>query len=95
MYKGAEYHVQDYVYVSPYWFTEERIEAATFKSERNVGLRTYVVRQILEIMFHMESKKMKAKYIQMKVRRFYRLKDNSTEKEYASDIQKVSILIHY
>lgn len=89
IYNGVDYLVHDYVYISPNFFTEERVETGTFKSGRNVGLKAYVVCQLLEIICPRESKKIEASSTQMKVRRFYRPEDISTEKAYCSDIQEV------
>lgn len=89
IYDGVDYLVHDYVYISPHFFTEERVETGTFKSGRNVGLKAYVVCQLLEIICPKESKKNEANSTQMKVRRFYRPEDISTEKAYCSDIQEV------
>ncbi|XP_061364298.1 DNA (cytosine-5)-methyltransferase 1-like [Gastrolobium bilobum] len=86
--RGTEYSLNDYVYVSPFDF-EERREQATYKSGRNVGLKAYVVCQVLEIIVKKEIKQAEMKSIQVKVRRFFRPEDVSNEKAYCSDIQEV------
>ncbi|KAJ1403962.1 S-adenosyl-L-methionine-dependent methyltransferase [Sesbania bispinosa] len=86
--KGTEYSIHDYVYVSPYEF-EERIEQGTNKSGRNVGLKAYVVCQVLEIIVNMEKKHAETKSTKVKVRRFFRPEDISNQKAYHSDIREV------
>ncbi|XP_074575215.1 DNA (cytosine-5)-methyltransferase 1B-like [Curcuma longa] len=87
VYKRIEYNVQDFLYVRPQFFdTEEQEGLGTFKSGRNVGLKAYVVCQILEIQV---SKQHTSKSAQVKVRRFYRPEDISSEKAYSSDIREV------
>ncbi|CAH8389414.1 unnamed protein product [Eruca vesicaria subsp. sativa] len=83
---GVYYSVDDYVYVKP-----ENIDGSTeangkFKSGRNIGLRPFVVCQILEIIVSTESRKAS---FEVRVRRFYRPEDVSDEKAYASDIQEL------
>ncbi|KAJ7976049.1 DNA (cytosine-5)-methyltransferase [Quillaja saponaria] len=89
VYSGTEYTVHDFVYVSPCYFVEERVEQGTFKSGRNVGLRAYVICQLLEIIVQKELKRAEVKSTQVKVRRFYRPEDISSEKAYHSDIREV------
>ncbi|RDY07106.1 DNA (cytosine-5)-methyltransferase 1, partial [Mucuna pruriens] len=86
--KGTEYSLNDYVYVSPFEF-EEKIEQGTYKSGRNVGLKAYVVCQVLEIIVKKEIKQAEIKSTQVKIRRFFRPEDVSNEKAYSSDIQEV------
>lgn len=88
LFKGIEYSLNDFVYVSPFEF-EEKIEQGTHKSGRNVGLKAYVVCQVLEIVLKMEIKHPEIKSTQVKIRRFYRPEDVSNEKAYCSDIQEV------
>ncbi|KAF8412006.1 hypothetical protein HHK36_004565 [Tetracentron sinense] len=89
IYKGAEYFVHDFVYVSPQHLSAERDDQETFKSGRNVGLKAYVVCQLLEIDVHSVPKKADPKSTHVKVRRFFRPEDISTEKAYISDIREV------
>ncbi|KAG6490590.1 hypothetical protein ZIOFF_051890 [Zingiber officinale] len=87
VYKRIEYTVQDFLYVRPQFFdSEEQEDLGTFKSGRNVGLKAYVVCQILEIPV---SKQHTLKSAKVKVRRFYRPEDISSEKAYSSDIREV------
>ncbi|CAJ2666991.1 unnamed protein product [Trifolium pratense] len=86
--EGTEYSLNDYVYVSPFEF-EERIEQGTHKSGRNVGLKAYVVCQVLEIIVKKETKQAEIKSTELKVRRFFRPEDVSSEKAYCSDVQEV------
>ncbi|XP_070669921.1 DNA (cytosine-5)-methyltransferase 1-like isoform X2 [Malus domestica] len=89
VYRGAEYSVHDYVYLSPHLFSTERMETETFKAGRNLGLRAYVVCQVLEIIGTKESKRPGPESTQVKVRRFFRPEDISVEKAYCSDIREV------
>ncbi|KAM4106402.1 hypothetical protein ACB094_04G063100 [Castanea mollissima] len=86
--RGTEYTVHDYVYVSPHHFAVESMEHSTFKGGRNVGLRPYVVCQVLEIVTK-EPKQTDVKSTKVKVRRFFRPEDISIEKAYSSDIREV------
>ena len=90
VYNGIQYSVYDYVYISPHHFAEERIENGTFKGGRNVGLKPYVVCQVLEIVVKKETKEAEVKSTQAKVRRFYRPEDVSAQKAYVSDIREVN-----
>ncbi|KAF2284474.1 hypothetical protein GH714_024481 [Hevea brasiliensis] len=85
---GIEYSVNDFVYASPYHFTIER-ETETFKGGRNVGLKAYVVCQLLEIIVQKEPQRAEARFTQVKVRRFFRPEDVSSEKAYCSDIREI------
>ncbi|CBI27718.3 unnamed protein product, partial [Vitis vinifera] len=89
VYKGTEYSVNDFVYVSPQHFAAERAETGTFKAGRNVGLKAYVVCQMLEIVVPKVPKIAETKSIQVQVRRFFRPEDISAEKAYCSDIREV------
>ncbi|GMI67800.1 METHYLTRANSFERASE 2, methyltransferase 1, DECREASED DNA METHYLATION 2, METHYLTRANSFERASE I [Hibiscus trionum] len=89
VYKGTDYTLHDYVYVSPHEFTVERAETEYFKSGRNIGLKPYVVCQVLEIIVPEGQKKVGEESTQIKVRRFFRPEDISAEKAYNSDIREV------
>ncbi|PQQ02005.1 DNA (cytosine-5)-methyltransferase 1 [Prunus yedoensis var. nudiflora] len=89
VYRGVEYSVQDYVYVSSHYFGVERMETEIFKAGRNLGLKAYVVCQVLEIVVMKESKRPEIESTQVKVRRFFRPEDISVEKAYSSDIREV------
>ncbi|PRQ32904.1 putative DNA (cytosine-5-)-methyltransferase [Rosa chinensis] len=89
VYSGAEYFIHDYVYVSPYHFSVERIGTELFKAGRNLGLKAYVVCQVLEIITAKEYKQPDMKSTQVKVRRFFRPEDISVEKAYCSDVREV------
>ncbi|KAI0501945.1 hypothetical protein KFK09_016890 [Dendrobium nobile] len=88
IFNKTEYNVHDFIYVSPHCFVEENEEHETFKASRNVGLRAYVVCQILEILFH-EGAKKPTQHTLVKVRRFYRPEDVSAAKAYIADIREV------
>ncbi|KAG7612367.1 Bromo adjacent homology (BAH) domain [Arabidopsis suecica] len=86
---GIEYSVEDFVYVNPDSIGGLKEGSKTsFKSGRNIGLRAYVVCQLLEIV-PKESRKADLGSFDVKVRRFYRPEDVSAEKAYASDIQEL------
>lgn len=89
VYDQTEYNVNDFVYVSPEFFTEEKEDRGTFKSGRNVGLKAYVVCHLLSIEASTGSKQPTPKSALVKVRRFYRPEDISAEKAYSSDIREV------
>ncbi|GFP95055.1 DNA (cytosine-5)-methyltransferase 1b [Phtheirospermum japonicum] len=88
MYRGTKYSIDDYVYVSPYYFSSER-EAEIFKAGRNVGLKAFAICQLLEICDVKHRKQSDASSVQVKVRRFFRPEDISSEKAYSSDIREV------
>ena len=54
-----------------------------------MGLKAYVVCQVLEIVVKKEIKEAEIKSTQVKIRRFFRPEDVSNEKAYCSDIQEV------
>ncbi|CAK9149524.1 unnamed protein product [Ilex paraguariensis] len=89
VYKGTEYVVHDFVYVSHHSFSAERLENETFKGGRNVGLKAYVVCQLLEIVVPKVLKQTTAKSTQVKVRRFFRPEVISADKAYSSDIREI------
>uniref|UniRef100_A0A7N0U3N0 DNA (cytosine-5)-methyltransferase n=1 Tax=Kalanchoe fedtschenkoi TaxID=63787 RepID=A0A7N0U3N0_KALFE len=89
VYKGMEYFEHDFVYICCYKFDEEKVESGTFKSGRNVGLKAYVVCQILEIVTPKSKASANATSTTIKVRRFFRPEDISPEKAYSSDIREV------
>ncbi|PRQ47202.1 putative DNA (cytosine-5-)-methyltransferase [Rosa chinensis] len=89
LYSGDEYSVHDYVYVSPYQFSVQTIETELFKAGRNLGLKPFVVCQVLGIITAKGSKQSEMKSTQVKVRRFFRPEDISVEKAYCSDIREV------
>lgn len=89
VYSGAEYSVHDYVYVSPHHFSVERSETELFKAGRNLGLKAFVVCQVLEIITAKQSRQPDMKSTQAKVRRFFRPEDISVEKAYCSDVREV------
>lgn len=88
IFKKIEYNVHDFIYVSPHYFVEESEELETFKASRNVGLKAYVVCQILQNLFH-EGADKPTQHTLVKVRRFYRPEDISTSKAYTADIREV------
>lgn len=94
LYDGIDYSFNDYVYISPHHFSMEEMENETFKSGRNVGLKAYVVCQLLEILVKKEAKEAVMKSTQVKVRRFYRPEDISIERAYCSDVREVGASIN-
>lgn len=90
-YKKTEYHIGDFVFVRPDYVGETKEEdRGTFKAGRNVGLRPYIVCQIMEICLLKVSRQPTLESTQVKVRRFYRPEDVSAAKAYSSDIREVS-----
>ncbi|XP_068639669.1 DNA (cytosine-5)-methyltransferase 1B-like isoform X2 [Aristolochia californica] len=90
VYRKVEYSVQDFVYVVPSHFYEETEEVARYKAGRNIGLKAYVVCQLLEIEVKPQgSKPANHESTKVKVRRFFRPEDISAEKAYMSDIREV------
>ncbi|KAJ6349685.1 hypothetical protein OIU77_007126 [Salix suchowensis] len=87
-YKGTEYSVNDFVYVSPHQFAVESGETETFKGGRNVGLKPYAVCQLLEVV-PMETKQSERRSTEVKVQRYFRPDDISPEKAYCSDIREI------
>ncbi|XP_057972013.1 DNA (cytosine-5)-methyltransferase 1-like [Malania oleifera] len=87
--RGTEYTVQDFIYISPHHFSVERVGNETFKGGRNVGLKAYVVCQLLDIIVPKAPKQAEINSTQVKVRRFFRPEDVSSEKAYCSDIREV------
>lgn len=88
-FEGIEYCLQDFVYISPGYFNADEDDCETHKGGRNVGLRAYVVCQLLEIKGPKSSKSVDAESFQVQVRRFYRPEDVSAEKAYHSDVHEV------
>ncbi|CAN8255576.1 unnamed protein product [Cochlearia groenlandica] len=88
---GVEYSADDFVYVNPEYIAIDELKKSrdNFKSGRNIGLRAFVVCQLLEIIVKKESRKADSGYFEVKVRRFYRPEDISAEKAYTSDIQEL------
>ncbi|KNA19778.1 hypothetical protein SOVF_058430 [Spinacia oleracea] len=89
VYEGAAYNIEDFFYVAPRYFAEDEKENEKFKSGRNVGLKPYVICQILEIQMPKASRKSDPESIKIKARRYFRPEDISTEKAYRSDIREV------
>ncbi|KAL1212909.1 DNA (cytosine-5)-methyltransferase 1 [Cardamine amara subsp. amara] len=87
---GIEYSAEDFVYVNPNFITIDGLKdsRSSFKSGQNIGLRAFVICQLLEIIPN-ESKKAELGSFEVKVRRFYRPEDVSEDKAYTSDIQEV------
>uniref|UniRef100_A0A7N0T469 DNA (cytosine-5)-methyltransferase n=1 Tax=Kalanchoe fedtschenkoi TaxID=63787 RepID=A0A7N0T469_KALFE len=89
VYKGVEYFIHDFVYIRSDKFDDEKVESGTFKAGRNVGLKAYVVCQILEIVMPKSKASGDPTSTTVKVRRFFRPEDISPEKAYSSDIREV------
>lgn len=88
VYLGTVYSVYDYVYVDPQEFAATKVESETYKGGRNVGLKPYVVCQLLEILTS-TSRKAEPDSTKVKLKRFFRPDDISEEKAYCSDIREV------
>ncbi|GAB4846818.1 hypothetical protein Ancab_025825 [Ancistrocladus abbreviatus] len=87
-YKGAEYNLKDFVYVSPSTFAAEP-GGAISKRRKNVGLKPHSVCQLLGIEVPKTPKPVKPKSVRVQVRRFFRPEDICAEKAYHSDIREV------
>ncbi|XP_057547555.1 DNA (cytosine-5)-methyltransferase 1A-like [Amaranthus tricolor] len=88
-YEGVEYNIGDFFYVGPRYFAEDEKESETFKSSRNVGLKPFVICQLLGIEPAKSSRKSDPESIKIKARRFFRPEDISAEKAYRSDVREV------
>ncbi|PWA40704.1 DNA cytosine-5-methyltransferase [Artemisia annua] len=88
-YMATEYCVDDFLYVGPHHFDADERENGTHKGGRNVGLKPYVVCQLLQIEAPKNSKRVDPDSVTIEVRRFYRPEDLSSDKAYRSDIQEV------
>ncbi|KAJ9558016.1 hypothetical protein OSB04_012630 [Centaurea solstitialis] len=88
-YLATEYHVDDFLYVGPHHFDTDERGTETYKGGRNVGLKAYVVCQLLQIEVPKTSKRADPESIMVQVRRFYRPEDLSSDNAYRSDIQEV------
>ncbi|KAK1370563.1 DNA (cytosine-5)-methyltransferase [Heracleum sosnowskyi] len=88
-YQGTEFHTLDYLYVAPHHFKVDEREIELFKGGRNIGLKAYVVCQLLEIKACNASKQDNPECVNIKVRRFFRPDDISAENAYSSDIREV------
>ncbi|XP_076952096.1 DNA (cytosine-5)-methyltransferase 1B-like [Bidens hawaiensis] len=88
-YMGTEYGVNDFVYVGPHYFDSDERGNGTHKSGRNVGLKAYVVCQLVQIESSKGAKRVDPESFTVQVRRFYRPEDLSADKAYRSDIQEV------
>lgn len=86
---GIEYNVHDFVYLAPNQFAANGRDNETFKGGRNVGLKAYVVCQLLEIEVPNAPQRPFPESTMVKVRRFYRPEDISSRKAYSSDIREV------
>ncbi|KAJ7970086.1 DNA (cytosine-5)-methyltransferase [Quillaja saponaria] len=91
VYRGKEYSVHDFAYLSPCHFAEYRVaeRGIYHKSGRNVGLKAYVVCELLDFIFEEQPEQAQVKPTHINVRRFYRPEDISSDKAYRSDIREV------
>ncbi|KAI5671833.1 hypothetical protein M9H77_12197 [Catharanthus roseus] len=89
VYQGTEYSVEDYIYVNPQQFATRKVGVELFKGGRNVGLKPYVVCQVLEIVCPHAARQIDMDSTEVKVRRFFRPEDISAEKAYSSDIREI------
>ncbi|XP_013631628.1 PREDICTED: DNA (cytosine-5)-methyltransferase 1-like [Brassica oleracea var. oleracea] len=83
---GVDYCADDFVYVYPDCIDGSKKANGKFKPGRNIGLRAFVVCQLVEIIVPKKSRKSS---FEVNVRRFYRPEDVSEGKAYASDIREV------
>ncbi|XP_071699041.1 DNA (cytosine-5)-methyltransferase 1B-like [Rutidosis leptorrhynchoides] len=88
-YMGNEYNVDDFLYVGPCHFDSDDKSNGTFKGGRNVGLKPFVVCQLMRIESSKNVKRVDPESVMVEVRRFYRPEDLSADKAYLSDIQEL------
>lgn len=88
VYRKTMYKVNDFVYVRPQHFSEDKNHKTCIYG-RNVGLKAYVVCQLLSIEVPTECTKITQESTKLRVRRFYRPDDISESKAYSSDIREV------
>ncbi|EOA28898.1 hypothetical protein CARUB_v10025150mg [Capsella rubella] len=91
---GIEYSAEDFVYVIPSYITKDGVHKDAGRKPfirygRNIGLRAYVVCQLLDIIVAKEPKRVDKTSFEVKVKRFYRPEDISSDKAYTSDIQEL------
>lgn len=92
-YNSTEFTVLDFVYVRYDQFSANMAERGTLKSSRNIGLKAYVICQIMDIVIPRYPEEADCMSTHVKVRRFFRPEDISTEMTYLSDIREVSFPI--
>ncbi|CAH8337110.1 unnamed protein product [Eruca vesicaria subsp. sativa] len=86
---GVDYCADDFVYVSPDCIDgSSTVANGIFRCGGNIGLRAFVVCQILEIIVPKKSRN-KGSSFKVNLRRFYRPEDISQGKAYASDIREL------
>ncbi|XP_022721306.1 DNA (cytosine-5)-methyltransferase 1B-like isoform X2 [Durio zibethinus] len=88
-FRGTEYYIHDYVYLAPLYLETDGKERKTFRGTRNIGLKPYVVCQLVEIEVSTGCKQANPESENVKVRRFFRPEDISVENAYNSDIREV------
>ncbi|XP_010450186.1 PREDICTED: DNA (cytosine-5)-methyltransferase 2-like [Camelina sativa] len=90
---GIEYSLDDFVYVIPEYITKDGSmkgkRRKNFKCGRNIGLKAFIVGQLLDIHVLKEPQKGNTASFQVKVRGFYMPEDISVENAYKSDIQEL------
>ncbi|KAL3500002.1 hypothetical protein ACH5RR_039095 [Cinchona calisaya] len=89
VYLGTQYSVYDYIYVNFHQFSAKKVEREIYRAGRNVGLKAYVVCQVLKIMTSNATRKAEPDSTQVKIRRFFRPEDISEEMVYCSDIREI------
>lgn len=73
----------------PNKFVEDEKESETFKGGRNVGLKPYIICQLLRIDMPKNSRQVNPASVKVRVRRFFRPDDISEKKAYRSNIREV------
>ncbi|XP_047318972.1 DNA (cytosine-5)-methyltransferase 1B-like isoform X2 [Impatiens glandulifera] len=86
---GDEYYLQDFIYLGPSYFEVNKKKCEIFKGGRNVGLKAYVIGQLLEIVVRNNTRKVDHKSLRVKIRRFFRPEDISADIAYRSNIREV------
>lgn len=88
-YWGIQYSIRDFLYLSPLYLAANEKQKTTFKNSRNVGLKSYIVCQLLGVESDNSFELADPECVMIKVRRFFKPEDISKEKAFFSDVQEV------
>ncbi|GAA0154402.1 DNA methyltransferase [Lithospermum erythrorhizon] len=88
-YEGVDYHVYDFLYLKPGQLAEDKGCRKSLRNDRTERFPPYLVCQFLELKLTMPMEEASPEYLLIKVRRYFRPEDISTEKAYISDIREV------
>nr|GMC78622.1 DNA (cytosine-5)-methyltransferase 1B-like [Ipomoea batatas] len=88
-YRGIQYSICDFLYLSPLYLAANEKQKTTFKNSRNIGLKSYIVCQLLGVESDNSFERADPECVMIKVRRFFKPEDISKEKAFFSDVQEV------